>query len=199
METTHNLSPINSVIEEKWNHIYKQPSISQVSDILINNSFLLPQEGCALDLACGLGANALFLAKNNLKTHAWDISATALSKLNQNAKQKNLAITTKQVNIEPNSLPKNTFDVIIVSRYLDRILSNAIMESLKHHGLLFYHTFVQDKINSSGPNNPDYLLAKNELLQLFQPLSVVMYKENSLIGNLKYGYRDEAFFIGQKS
>jgi 2-polyprenyl-3-methyl-5-hydroxy-6-metoxy-1,4-benzoquinol methylase len=29
----------------------------------------------ALDLACGLGANALVLAKQGLTTEAWDISA----------------------------------------------------------------------------------------------------------------------------
>lgn len=187
-----------SEIEKKWNKIYKNSVLTTASQILVENSFLLPKQGKALDLACGLGENALFLAEQGLDTYAWDASSTAINKLHLLAFNKNLNIHTKQVIIEQNTLPKDTFDVIIITHFLDRSLTNAIMESLKLGGLLFYQTYVREKIGSSGPKNPTYLLARNELIKLFQPLKVVAYRENSVIGNLERGERNEALFIGQK-
>ena len=185
-------------IEVKWDGLHEKASFSSPANVLVENSFLLPDQGSALDIASGLGANALFLAEQGLDVHAWDISSVALNKLQLKAKQKNLSISVKQVFIQPNCIPKNAFNVIVVSRFLDRSLCNAIMESLKPDGLLFYQTYVRDKLASSGPKNPDFLLARNELLKLFQPLKVVVYEENSLIGDLAYGERSEALFVGQK-
>lgn len=193
-----NTSRNHDFLENKWNQIYKQSNLLEPANVLVNNEFLLQKKGCALDLACGLGANALFLAEQGLETHAWDISDIALNKIKKNALQKNLNLSVKKVFLEPKSLPKNTFDVIVVSRFLDRLLCNAIMEGLKVNGLLFYQTYVKEKVTSSGPKNPDYLLSRNELLDLFQPLKLVSYTENSLIGDLNHGERNEAFFVGQK-
>ncbi len=187
-----------ATIEKKWNKIHTKNNSTQVAQVLKENSFLLPKQGKALDLACGLGSNALLLADHGLDTYAWDISSVALKKLQQTALKKHLILSTKQVVIEANNLPKNTFDVIIITHFLDRSLTNAIMDSLKTGGLLFYQTYVRDKIDPNGPNNPDFLLARNELLQLFQPLLLVSYRENSLIGKLECGERNEAFYIGQK-
>ena len=185
-------------IEAKWDAIYEKNSFSQPADVLVENSFLLPSKGCALDLASGLGANALFLAEKGLDVQAWDISSVAINRLKQNAVQKNLRVSVKQVLIQPKTMPKNTFDVIVLSRFLDRSLCNAIMESLKPDGLLFYQTYVREKIAPNGPRNPDFLLARNELLQLFKALKLVVYRENSLIGCLQCGERNEALFVGQK-
>ena len=190
---------VSKTIEMKWDRIYSKNLLAdEVATVLEKNSFLLPQQGRALDLACGLGANALFLAKNGLDTEAWDISSVALNILQQLASKNTLNLTTKQLHIRPDSLPKNTFDVIIITRFLDRSLTNAIMDGLKLNGLLFYQTFVRDKLNTSGPSNPQFLLAKNELLKLFYPLQLVTYKEHGALGNLEQGERNEALFIGQK-
>jgi 2-polyprenyl-3-methyl-5-hydroxy-6-metoxy-1,4-benzoquinol methylase len=186
------------LIESKWDKIYEISSGSSVADVLLSNDFLLPEKGVAIDLACGLGENALFLAKKGLETSAWDISSVALGKLKQNAKKNNLTISVKHVHIEPNNLPKNAFDVIVLSHFLDRSLCNAIIDGLKPKGLLFYQTYVREKLGSSGPKNPEFLLARNELLQLFNPLTVLLYREDSLVGDLGCGERNEAFFIGQK-
>lgn len=185
-------------IEAKWDAIYQKNDVSLPADVLVDNSFLLPKEGCALDLASGLGANALFLAEKGLDVHAWDISSVALNILKQNALQKKLRVSVKQLFIQPEVLPKNTFDVIVLSRFLDRSLCNAIMEGLKPDGLLFYQTYVRDKVALNGPRNPDFLLARNELLQLFKSLTLVVYRENSLVGCLQCGERNEALFVGQK-
>ncbi|HEY5141569.1 MAG TPA: methyltransferase domain-containing protein [Methylococcales bacterium] len=184
----------------KWNHIYNEsgqecyPAIQ----VLIENDFLLPVTGTALDLACGLGANAIFLAELGLAVTAWDISSVAIDKLTAYAVQQGLNINARQKKITAESFTGCCFDVIVVSRFLDRSLSDAIIGALKPDGLLFYQTFTREKTSRKPPNNPDYLLAENELLDMFSPLRVIFYRDNALIGEQLRGLRNEAQFIGQK-
>lgn len=184
----------------KWDAIYQQKLhfTAQPALVLTENMFLLPDTGQALDLACGLGANALFLADYGLEVEAVDISAVAVEKLQHQALTKNLPITAKQQDVQLIALPENTFDVIVISRFLDRSLSHGIIAALKADGLLFYQTYTQQKITDSPPHNPAFLLAENELLHLFSPLKTVFYQEHSLVGNMDYGERNEALYIGQK-
>jgi 2-polyprenyl-3-methyl-5-hydroxy-6-metoxy-1,4-benzoquinol methylase len=186
---------------DKWNSIYSQLEIvdASVVTVLREHAFLLPKTGLALDLACGLGKNAVFLAQQGLTVTALDISSVAIDKLKNYADQHQLIINACQQQISPDSLKPNSYDVTVVSRFLDRTLMNAIIDALKTNGLLFYQTFTREKTTDTPPHNPDYRLAKNELLTLFAPLTVVFYQENALIGQHQQGLRNEAQFIGQKS
>ena len=69
---------------EKWDCRYAQDSIGsppEPAKVLSDYAYLLPESGTALDLACGRGGNALFLARRGLETHAWDISRNAINEL----------------------------------------------------------------------------------------------------------------------
>jgi SAM-dependent methyltransferase len=187
-------------ISSKWNSIYSEsePSFYPAAPVLTENDFLLPITGIALDLACGLGANAIFLAERGWAVTAWDISIVAIDKLTAFAVRQGLTINGCQEKIVAKSFTEYAFDVIVVSRFLDRTLSDAIIDAIKPDGLLFYQTFTQEKTRRSPPNNPDYLLGSSELLTLFSPLRVIFYRENALIGNQQQGLRNEAQFVGQK-
>ena len=190
---------VKSTLSDKWDKIYQTATgEAEPAAVLSDNLFLLPQKGLALDLASGLGANALLLAKQGLTTEAWDISAIAMRRLQQQADAQALPIKTYTREITLDSFASCCFDVIVVSRFLDRSICNAIMESLKSDGLLFYQTYTQHKTSNLGPKNPRFLLAENELLQLFSPLKRVYYRENSGLGMIHQGLRNEAQFIGQK-
>jgi tellurite methyltransferase len=184
----------------RWNQIYSQSGKAcyPAVQVLTENDFLLPATGTALDLACGLGANAIFLAEKGLAVTAWDISVVAIDKLTAYAVRQGLSINARQEKITAESFTKCTFDVIVVSRFLDRTLSDAIIGALKPDGLLFYQTFTREKTSPRPPNNPDYLLGCSELLALFLPLRVIFYRENALLGEQLRGLRNEAQFIGQK-
>ena len=190
---------MNKALSDKWDRVYQSEICkTEPATVLSENLFLLPQKGIALDLASGLGANALLLAKQGLTTQAWDISAVAMHKLQQQADAHALPIKTFTKEITPDSFAANCFDVVVVSRFLDRSICDAIMESLKSDGLLFYQTHMQQKISELGPKNPRFLLAENELLQLFSSLKLVFYRENAGLGEVRQGLRNEAQFIGQK-
>ena len=129
---------------------------------------------------------------------AWDISVVAIDKLTAYALRQGLNISACQAKIDVDSFAECSFDVIVVSRFLDRTLSDAIIGALKPDGLLFYQTFTREKVSPRPPNNPDYLLMESELLALFAPLKVLFYRDNALIGNRLRGLRNEAQFVGQK-
>jgi SAM-dependent methyltransferase len=188
-------------MQEKWDRIYAGMTDVEAEPCwaLRENDHLLPKAGDALDLACGLGGNALFLARHGLAVSAWDISSVAVKALSAKAAQQGLAVRAQVRDVETEAFPLAAFDVVVVSRFLTRSLARPIIDSLKPGGLLFYQTFVRDKPGANGPSNPAYLLAENELLMLFQALRVVVYREEGRIGDTGAGWRDEACFIGQKS
>ncbi|AMK76806.1 MULTISPECIES: class I SAM-dependent methyltransferase [Methylomonas] len=186
-------------LQDKWDTVYRSASApASPAEVLSKHRYLLPKQGKALDLACGLGGNAILLAESGLTVEAWDISSVGLGILQQQATEKSLSITTQQCHINAETLTKQTYDVIVICRFLDRTLCNAIMAALKPGGLLFYQTFTRNKLDQQGPSNPDYLLASNELLRLFSPLNVVFYQEYVKLGDVRIGNRNEACFIGQK-
>ncbi len=84
-------------IKSKWDDIYAQmePASVKPTQVLSENLFLLPKQGYALDLACGLGANSLLLAQKGLQVSAWDISEVALEKLAATVISQGLSVDVK--------------------------------------------------------------------------------------------------------
>lgn len=188
-------------VQHKWDERYRQlvGSYPDPALVLQQNQHLLPQHGYALDLACGLGANALLLAKLGLQTQAWDISNEALTKLSVEAQQRQLDVRTEQRDVSAEPPEENSFDVIVVSHFLERQLCEQLVNALKPNGLVFYQTFCRDKVEIKGPQNPEFLLADNELLSLFARLKLRAYREESLLGDITQGWRNQAMLVAQKS
>lgn len=185
---------------DKWDSIYQSSGhiSTAAAPVLTENMHLLPATGRALDLASGTGVNALQLARAGLQVDAWDISAVALEKLAAEAGAAKLHVSTEQRDIIMYPPPPDSYDVILVSHFLERTLTPYIIRALRTGGLLFYQTWTRNKPENIGPANPDYLLARNELLVLFNQLAVVVYREETDIGELSCGYRHKAMLIAQK-
>ena len=185
----------------KWDHIYESSGVDETAKpclVLSSHSHLLPTGGAALDLACGRGGNALFLAARGYNTRAWDISAVAIQRLADLARQRGLPLAAQQRDVTADPPEPESFDVIVVSRFLDRALAPAICAALKEQGLLFYQTFIREKISDFGPHNLAYRLQANELLHLFSSLHLIYYHEEGCVGDTGQGFRNEAMLIAQK-
>lgn len=191
---------MNDKTKEKWDKNYDSCSSDYPSpvEVLRQNQHLLPTQGSALDLACGRGANAICLAENGLTVSAWDISASALKHLSSEAIKRDLEIELVSRNVSEHPPKPYSFDVITVSNFLERELIDDIRNAIKSDGLIFYQTFIIDKVSDVGPSNPDYLLDNNELLNLFKDWKVVSYREEGLLGNIDSGFRNQAMLIAQK-
>ena len=188
--------------QEKWNRVYlaSETVLPSPCNVLARYGYLLPAAGRALDLACGLGGNGLYLARRGFKVDCWDVSPIALEKLKNFACVEKLAdqIAINCVDISAEMLKKQSFDVIVVSHFLDRILFPGIIDALNPGGLLYYQTFVKEKLARIGPKNADYLLAQNELLRHFDGLIVRVFHDEGCIGNGSEGIRNQSMLVAQK-
>ena len=105
---------------DKWNKIYgvSEHSKPQAAKVLRENLHLLPSKGNALDVACGLGNNALLLAQHGLETCAWDISQTAIDKLQTYSENLDISLQVEARDITASPPAPKSFDIIVVSRFL---------------------------------------------------------------------------------
>lgn len=183
--------------QDKWEQRYAVADLAAVQPAALLEQFdyLLPPQGRALDLACGLGANARLLAHHGLDTLAWDNSTVAIDRLAAYARQQGLPLLAERRDVVATPPAADSFDVIVVSRFLERSLCPAIAAALHPGGLLFYQTFIRDAVNAGGPSNPTYRLERNELLRLFRQLTVLLYREEGRVGDIGQGVRDEAWLI----
>jgi len=183
---------------EEWDTLYEEADPVPASQVLQDNLHLLPSEGKALDLACGMAENAFLLAQSGLEATAWDNSSVAVRKVNEKAKTADLPVLAIQMDILSTPFPKEAYDVIVFTHFLEQQLSTSVIKALKPGGLLFFQSFIRDKVTDCGPSDLRYQLARNELLAMFSDLSLVIYREEGRLGDTQNGFRNEAMLVAQK-
>lgn len=183
-----------------WDQRYRDaPDMPPAAAAVVRDyAHLLPPAGHALDLACGRGGNALLLARRGLNVDAWDVSAVALDQLDAAAARQGLAIATRVRDVVAEPPPPACYDAITVGYFLDRRLAPALVAALRPGGLLFYQTFGPGRAGDRGPRNPAYRLETGELLRLFAPLRLRLYREDGVLGDTAHGLRGEVQFIGER-
>ena len=167
---------------DKWNEKYQDAELSTPAEpawVVRQHTRLLPLSGTALDLAAGLGGNARFLARCGLQVEAWDISDHAVALLNRYAQTYRLPITARQVDLEQHPWPDAQFDVVAISRWLDRSAFDDIRARVRPGGLLFWQTFLAP-VQPNAPKNPDYYLESGELTAAFADWTVEVHGEGWL-------------------
>lgn len=184
--------------QQKWDGHYRDASDVPAMRVVAENLHLSPKQGQGLELACGLAANAFLLAEHGLQMDAWDISPVAIERVNREAKRRGLAVHGAARDVMQQPLVPQSYDVIVVTHFLERALAPQICAALRPGGLLFYQTFTRTRISAGGPNKDEWRLADGELLQLFSGLRVLVYREEGLVGDVQCGLRNEALLVAQK-
>src|SRR5688572_32068058 len=82
---------------------------------LVEHRHLLPPSGTALDVACGRGRNAIWLATQGLTVLAVDRDADAVNALNADAARLGVPVTATVLDLEAGTpvLGSEAFDVIV--------------------------------------------------------------------------------------
>ena len=166
---------------ERWNERYSQgfePFVGAPATWLVEHEALLSGAGRALDVACGSGRNAAYLAQRGYDVDAIDVSDVAIDALRDAARQRGLAVSPWVVDLEREPLPAGPYDVIVTMNFLQRELFGPLRDALVPGGLLFYETLGRSHVEELGHSfNPDYLLDRGELLRAFEGLEVVDHHE----------------------
>jgi len=139
---------------------------------------LLPAAGRALDLACGRGGNALFLAAQGFSVSALDASAEALAQLGREAARRGLVVQTRCVDLEAGlRLPVQAFDLVLDFFFLHRPLLPQLRRAVRPGGVAVLRTF-----SLAGPfpgvrRNPDFTLRPGELPEVFDGWEILLHEE----------------------
>ena len=183
---------MSSADRERWNQRYQEGDHHLQRDAwLVKHADLLAppqghQNARALDLACGSGRHALWLAELGYAVDAWDISDVGLELLHaeltrRRAEGENLTIVTRQVDLETVTIPASTYDLILDAFFLERRLFQEMVTGLRPGGLLVVRTLLQRAANED--RNPAHLLASGELKATFSELRILQEEEDPLAGH----------------
>jgi SAM-dependent methyltransferase len=142
-----------------------------------------PSGRTALDLACGSGRNAVYLALQGYDVTAYDILPDAVAKANDLAWRSGTSIRAVQRDLAfAGALDDDSADVVAVVRYLDRALFPALQRAVRPGGILVYETFTVEQAAIGHPRNPRFLLESEELAHAFPALETVVYREGFFDG-----------------
>lgn len=169
---------------ERWDAKYagqETPTALVPLTWLVTHASHLPP-GRALDLACGCGHAAIWLAQRGWNVTAIDVSPVGLRFADQLATQFGVSVDWQAADLDEVSLGEVEYDLITVFRFLDRsTLPSRIMAALRPGGRLLYETFLAGESSSTTQHvrHPAFLLQPGELPKLFDELQVMAYEEGT--------------------
>ncbi len=174
---------------ERWNE--KHAKCEAPSDVqpdewlvqalqLIENAYSTTEPGQrALDIACGLGHNAIWLAQQGWRSEGVDISTRGLELARRSAIANNADVAWIEADLD-DWIPACEYDLVIVFRFLDReTVPRVVRSALRPGGWLVYETFAAAQCSrpDSHISNPAFTLAPGELSTLFTDFDVVASDE----------------------
>ncbi|MBN2304029.1 MAG: class I SAM-dependent methyltransferase [Anaerolineae bacterium] len=128
----------------------------------------------ALELACGLGHNALWLAERGYIVDALDISYRALQMARTAMQQRGLAgVNFIVADLDCFPLPHYAYDLVYVFRFLDRRLFPAIRARVRPGGMVIYQTLNIRWADNHTPTHTGHMLELGELPRFFPGWTVL--------------------------
>lgn len=163
---------------QRWDRRYLDPSEHVHKDgpdaLLVRHTPAARVGARALELACGLGHNAIWLAEQGYTVDAFDISLNAL----RQAREEMLARGVRGVNfvvadLDHYALPAREYDLVCVFRFLDRALFPALRARVKPGGVVVYQTLNIGHLVRHPDTNREQLLRRGELPEHFPGWTVL--------------------------
>lgn len=169
---------------QRWNAKHREVKVggTEPRAWLIEHRALLVEQakGRALDVACGVGREAAYLAELGFAVDAVDVSDVAIARVRKRAGERGLDVRATRMDLgqADTGFPRPPYDVICCFYFLQRALLKPLVGALAPGGLLLYETFTRDHVEVLGGQMPErFLLDHNELLHAFDGLRVLRYRE----------------------
>ncbi len=135
--------------------------------------------GRALDVACGAGRHAIWLAERGWKVTAVDNSTVAIDILRKHAAEKGLKIDATIADLERHEfiIRPESYDLIVACNYLQRDLFPSIKNGIAIGGVVIAIIAMIDADPDIKPMNPAYLLKPGELRAEFKEWELIWDSE----------------------
>jgi SAM-dependent methyltransferase len=151
------------------------PFIEHWIDVL---SPQIPAPRRALDIAMGRGRHAIVLAAAGFRVFGVDITHGLVRDVVVRAADQGLVVRGWCADLTVAPIPPGRFELVVVTRYLQRDLWLPLAETLTPGGILLYETFTEaQRAHGRGPTSPDHLLRPRELAHVFRGLETLFYEE----------------------
>src|SRR5437016_9163951 len=126
--------------------------------------------GSALDVACGPGRHAIWLAERGWQVTAVDSSRAAIEILEQRVREKWLIVNAVLADLERHEfvIEPESYELIDVCNYLQRDLFPSIRAGTRLGGIVIAIIAMVDLDPNIRSMNPAYLLNPGELRAQFQ-------------------------------
>jgi len=163
--------------------------------IVVDAERWLPRKGLALDVACGAGRNALFLAERGLRVLGVDLSREGLRLMERRARA--LPVQGVLADLSRFALRPGRFDVVVNTHFLLRETFPLIREALAPGGLLLFETYHVDELDVLGGDiRRAFALEQGELREAFADLQILLYEEG--VFEREEGERGLARMVGRR-
>lgn len=169
----------SSVASESWNERHEGRALPDPDPWLRYCSPLLPEAGTILDVACGLGQNALWVCGRRRSVTGVDVSDVAVARSRKEARRRGRRARFLRQDVTLDGIPPGPWDGILVFHFLERSLFSILAESLQPGGTLLYKTHLAHPCRAPDrrPRREAFLLRPGELLRSFPSLEPVAYEE----------------------
>jgi SAM-dependent methyltransferase len=158
----------------KWNRKYRREAFADQSAAIVRTYAHLAPVGRALDVACGNGRNACYLAGRGFAVDAVDIALEGL----QRFACRPTGIQRICADLDDFVIPPGRYSLIVNTRFLDRRLFPALQAGLCPGGVLIFESYRTAPAGAAGgPHRPEHLLKPDELRRAFSRLRMVVYRE----------------------
>lgn len=181
----------NSVPRDWEQHYAQAENLDSAPSPLVVEVADLARPGRALDLACGAGRNALYLAACGWQVVAVDSSPAAVRIVAERAAAAGLRIDGRIADLEAGefAIEPEGYDLICDFFYLQRDLFPKIREGVRPGGLLAAEIHVRD----DQPHR--FVLEPGELRREFEGWKIVYYSEAVRAG----GTRPSAAILARRA
>lgn len=171
---------------DKWDTRYRDGAYGDRTHPTALLDEWLPRlaRGRALDVACGAGRNALYLAANGFAVSALDISAVALERSQRSAAERGLDVEWLCADLDDdpgNALPHGGYDLIVWVRYVHRTLMPHLVARLNVGGTLLCEQHLATSAPVAGPTSAGFRLAPGELTRGAETLTVLQSYEGPIV------------------
>jgi SAM-dependent methyltransferase len=133
--------------------------------------------GTALDLPCGAGRNALYLAESGFRVDAIDVSQSALDIGEAEADRRGVQVRWHQADLDTEDPPSVSYDLIVSCFYVNRTLIPRLKTWVTGNGFVVFEQHLATDLQVQGPHKNSWRMAPGELLELFSDFQIVYYEE----------------------
>ncbi|MCD2187599.1 class I SAM-dependent methyltransferase [Actinomycetospora soli] len=157
-----------------WNDRFAASGVGRPGppSVLVGREDLLPTTGAALDVACGRGTVAVWLAARGLTVDAVDAAPAGLALGRELADAEGVSVRWIEADLDAGLPVGGPYDVVVCQRFRDPALHPALAGVLRPGGVL-----VVTVLSTVGDTGGRFRAAPGELRAAFGHLDVLVDEE----------------------